>query len=676
MSDYWIPTYPGTEPVLLLAIIKIILEKNLYNKEFLEQWTNWHTYLDELHPAKEPSFENFIVALKEDYGTYTLEYVAEECKIDVSKIEEIAIRIGEAGTKFAYHNWRAASSGNLGGWQTARCLHFIAVLVGAIGTIGGTSPNSWSKFKPKVHANPPKQKQWNELMWPGEYPLSHYEMGFIFPHLLKSGRGKAGVYFSRVFNPVWTHPDGLTWMEVLSDENLVETHVALTPTWNETAYFADYVLPMGHAGERHDITSYATHQGTWIAFRQPVQREALRRQGKEVKYTWEANIGEVWEEDEFWLDLSWNIDKDGKMGIRQYFESIDHPGSKITIGEYYKILFENIPSVVKAAEKMGIDALEFMRRVGAYEVEKYSLGKHLKSIGDSESFEIDEITNQASKDGKIVGINTSNGVVAGFGTPSRKQEIYSTTMKEWGWPEYATPGYIKSHIHWKRMQHKNDICLVPTFRLPALIHSRSSNAKWLAEIHHTNPVWIHPKTARKYGLQEGDLVRITTEIGYFVNRVWLTEGIQPAIIACSHHVGRWRREQDPMNNIWSMNTILMGKDKSKWQIIHKKGITPETSSDPDTDRIWYREGGVHQNATFAVHPDPISGMHSWHQKVRIEKAREGDYYGDIEVDTEKSMQIYYEWLSKTRPGPGPNGLRRPLWLKRPFQPDESMYYVK
>lgn len=268
------------------------------------------------------------------------------------------------------------------------------------------------------------------------------------------------------------------------------------------------------------------------------------------------------------------------------------------------------------------------------------------------------------------------GVVAGFGTPSRKQEIYSTTMKEWGWPEYATPGYIKSHIHWKRMQHKNDICLVPTFRLPALIHSRSSNAKWLAEIHHTNPVWIHPKTARKYGLQEGDLVRITTEIGYFVNRVWLTEGIQPAIIACSHHVGRWRREQDPMNNIWSMNTILMGKDKSKWQIIHKKGITPETSSDPDTDRIWYREGGVHQNATFAVHPDPISGMHSWHQKVRIEKAREGDYYGDIEVDTEKSMQIYYEWLSKTRPGPGPNGLRRPLWLKRPFQPDESMYYVK
>ena len=32
-----------------------------------------------------------------------------------------------------------------------------------------------------------------------------------------------------------------------------------------------------------------------------------------------------------------------------------------------------------------------------------------------------------------------------------------------------------------------------------------------------------------------------------------------------------------------------------------------------------RDGGVHQNITHAVHPDPISGMHCWHQRVRIEK---------------------------------------------------------
>jgi anaerobic selenocysteine-containing dehydrogenase len=35
-------------------------------------------------------------------------------------------------------------------------------------------------------------------------------------------------------------------------ETKVRSARALTPTWNETAFFADYILPMGHSSERHD----------------------------------------------------------------------------------------------------------------------------------------------------------------------------------------------------------------------------------------------------------------------------------------------------------------------------------------------------------------------------------------------------------------------------------------
>jgi len=41
----------------------------------------------------------------------------------------------------------------------------------------------------------------------------------------------------------------------------------LSPTWNETARWADFVLPMGHASERHDLMSQETHAATWIGFR-------------------------------------------------------------------------------------------------------------------------------------------------------------------------------------------------------------------------------------------------------------------------------------------------------------------------------------------------------------------------------------------------------------------------
>jgi hypothetical protein len=85
---------------------------------------------------------------------------------------------------------------------------------------------------------------------------------------------------------------------------------------------------------------------------------------------------------------------------------------------------------------------------------------------------------------------------------------------------------------------------------------------------------------------------------------------------------------------------------------------------------------VNQNLTFPVHPDPVSGMHCWHQQVRIEKAQEGDQYGDVLVDTKRSHEIYKEWLEKTRPAPGPQGLRRPLWFARPVRPAQESYFIK
>ena len=138
----------------------------------------------------------------------------------------------------------------------------------------------------------------------------------------------------------------------MRDESKVGLHIALTPTWNETAYFADYVLPMGHSSERHDLISYETHAGMWIAYRQPVLREYARRQGKELEFTYQANPGEVWEEDEFWIELSWRIDPEGKLGVKEHFLSPYREGEKLTIDEYYRFIFERVPGLPeKAAEE-------------------------------------------------------------------------------------------------------------------------------------------------------------------------------------------------------------------------------------------------------------------------------------------------------------------------------------
>lgn len=678
MSDYWLPTYPGSEAAALLAMAKVILDEGLYNEKFLKEWTNWEYYLQEKYPDEALTFENYILKMREEYAEYTPAFAEQETGVPADRIVEVARLIGDAGERFATHNWRSAASGNLGGWAVSRCLHFLNVLTGSVGTKGGTSPNSWNKFSPKFFDVPPAQRFWNELHFPNEYPLSFFEMSFLLPHFLKEGRGKMDVYFTRVFNPVWTYPDGFSWIEALMDEEKVGLHIAMTPTWNETAFYADYVIPMGHSAERHDLNSYATHSGTWIGFRQPVLREAARRAGKKVEFTYEVNPGEVWEEDEFWIELSWRMDPDGSLGVRKHFESPYRKGAKINIDEYYQYIFEHTKGLPEAARKEELTELEYMKKYGAFEVERHAYQKHLKKLSkeELEGATVEDGSNLIIKQGKTIGVMVNGVPRVGFPTPSRKNEFYSQTMIDWGWKEYAIPTYIKSHIHPEKLdKEKGEYCLVPTFRLPTLVHTRSGNAKWLTEISNRNPIWMHPEDAKRWGFKTGDLVRLNTDIGYFIDKVWVTQGMKPGVIACSHHLGRWRRKQDAGNR-WATNTVSIetdGKGGYKMQTI--SGIKPFDSTDADSKRIFWTDGGVHQNITHAVHPDPISGMHCWHQRVRIERPHPGDQYGDLFVDTKRSHEIYKEWLKMTRPAPGPDGLRRPLWFKRPLRPVEELYYL-
>ncbi len=679
LADHWLPTYPGSEAAVLLAMAKVILDEGLFDRDYLEHWVNWQQWLETEFPGEPASFENFIEKMRAAYAEYTPEFAEQESGVPAATVREVAIEIGKAGSRFATHNWRSAGSGNLGGWAVARCLHFLNVLTGSVGTEGGTSPNDWNKFKPSFFDHPPAQKFWNELHFPKEYPLAFFEMSFLLPHFLKDKRGRMDTYFTRVFNPVWTYPDGFMWMEALSDEEAVGCHIALTPTWSETAYFADYVLPMGLASERHDLNSYETHSGTWIAFRQPVLREVARRQGKNPQFTYEVNPGEVWEEDEFWIQLSWRIDPDGSLGIKKHFESPYRPGECVTVDEYYQYIFEHTKGLPETAAREGLSALEYMRKYGAFVVEKsgYKKNEHLLDEKALEGSSTDAKTGVISKNGKAIGVSVKGKACVGFPTPSRKQEFFSPTMIDWKWPEYRIPAYLKSHIHPDEIDYANgEFPLLPTFRLPVLIHSRSGNAKWLYEIANRNPIWMHPSDAARLGVDTGSLVRVYTEIGYFVDKVWVTEGMKPGVLACSHHLGRWRRPQDAPGNRWATATVQIGTNgQGGWTMKTLRGIEPFRSADKDSARIFWSDGGVHQNITFPVHPDPISGMHCWHQKVRLEKAHETDCYGDIFVDTNKSMEVYRKWLDLARPAPGPNNLRRPLWMKRALRPvDEAFYF--
>jgi len=641
-AHLWIAPWPGTESALLLGVARELLASGRFDAGFVRRWTNWEVFLAERDACGPGTFERFVELLGELYAEFTPAMVAEECRVPGDTVAKLAQEIAAAGSRFSSHLWRNTASGHLGGWQAARSLLLLHVLTGSVGTPGGLNPGSWDKLAPKPSENPPPFARWNEAIWPREYPLAHYEMSFLLPHLLRDQRKRIEVYFTRVYNPVWTNPDGCSWIEMLEDERKIGCHVALTPIWSETAQWADYVLPMGLAPERHDLMSQETHAGTWIGFRQPVLREHARRKGAPAGSTLGANPGQVWEEAEFWIALTHRIDPDGARGIRKYYESKERPGEPVTLDEYYADIFEHgVPGLPEAARAKGLTPLGYMRRYGAFDV----------PYEGQQRYERD-----------------------GFPTPSGKLEFYSPTLAEWGFADQAVPGYVRSQVHWSELDFEaGERALLPTFRLPTLIHTRSGNAKWLQELSHTNPLWVHPQDARALGLANGALARVVTRIGWFVPRVWVTEGIHPGVVACSHHVGRWRLFRQVGGQRIASSQVELERRGTTFLLRQKQGVGPFESADPDTARVFWNESGVNQNLAFPVQPDPASGMHCWHQKVRVEPAHAGDRHGDVFVDTRKSIEVWEEWRALARPAPGPGGLRRPPWLNRPLKPTAEAY---
>jgi anaerobic selenocysteine-containing dehydrogenase len=676
MADWWLAPRPGTEAMMLLGFAHVILHAGLVDWTFVHDWVDWRAY-QRGKGRDDSDFVAFQRDLAADYAFASPQRTAEICGLDAAVVEQVGREIGEAGSRFASHVWRNTAAGNEGGWAVARNLQFVSVLVGAVGTLGGTAGAGTNKFVPKPFSAPRPQDVWSELLYPREWPLAHHELSFLLPHLVKSGRGRIDTYFARVYNPVWTNPDGAMWIEMLADEQAVGCHVMLSPTWNETARWADFVLPMGHATERHDLMSQETHAATWIGFRQPVHRVLAERQGRQVTWTWETNPGEVWEEDEFWIALSWHVDPDGALGIRQHFESPYRPGERVTVTEYYRWIFEHsVPGLPEAAAREGLSPLGYMQRHGCFLVQDRVYQTHAAELQGE--FVVDEARGVVTKDGKLAGVWAGGKARVGFPTPSKKLELFSQTMVDWGWPELAVPVYVHSHVDEAQLDRAGgEMVLVATFRLPTLIHTRSANSKWLTELSNTNPVWLHPTDATRLGVQMGDLVRVTTRIGYYVNAVWVTEGVRPGVIACSHHMGRWTVQGDQVSgNHWQLHDVDLRKvSDTAWLMRRVKPPGSFASADRDSAKVWWSSGGVHQNMTFPVQPDPVSGMHCWHQKVVVTAAAPGDRYGDVFVDTAQSMAVFEQWLAKTRPADeyGPGGLRRPLHLKRVCRPTDAAF---
>ncbi len=80
---------------------------------------------------------------------------------------------------------------------------------------------------------------------------------------------------------------------------------------------------------------------------------------------------------------------------------------------------------------------------------------------------------------------------------------------------------------------------IVTNRSPLHRHNTTRNIGWISEIHSENYLDINTGKARELGIEQGDMVRVSSPHGSVTIRARLTEGIRPDTVCMPHGFGQW-----------------------------------------------------------------------------------------------------------------------------------------
>ena len=149
----------------------------------------------------------------------------------------------------------------------------------------------------------------------------------------------------------------------------------------------------------------------------------------------------------------------------------------------------------------------------------------------------------------------------GFSTPTRKIELYSTIFEKWGFdplPKYTE--IPESPVSTPALAEKYPYILNSGLRTPTFFHSENRMVPWLREIRPDPIVEIHPETATKHNIQEGDWVWIESSRGRAKQRAKLNTGIDPRVIVAEH--GWWYPEIKSSGHGWKTSNINLLTENS------------------------------------------------------------------------------------------------------------------
>lgn len=467
LAEIWLKVRPATDLALALGMINVIINEELYDKEFVEKWVF--------------GFDELRSHIRE----YSPEKVSEITWVPAEQIRKAAEFY--ATNKPACLQWGNAIDHGVNNFQTARALCILRAITGNLEIPGGDV--NWKS--PSVMHGSSSMTLSGELskkIRDRRITTKKQQLPMLFEaspagiiNAIKDGRPyPVRALFVQGSNPLLTYNNAVQVEQSLRMlDFLVVADMFITPT----AALADIILP---------VKSFLECDGINTAlYSIPV---SLMRQ----KVT---SIGNCRSDYEILRDLA------RRLGFGDHFWDTEK------------------------------EALDFALAPAGIKFEEFRKIGFLKAYKQYRSYEKD-----------------------GFGTPSKKVEIYSKQLKEWGFdplPVYHEPLETPQSVNEKVTEYP---LVFTTGKQGCYRHSGGRQIASLRGSHPEPLTTINIETARSLGIREGDHICIETTHGRIEQKATLSTEIDPRVIVIDY--GWWFPESsaESMYNWQKSNVnILIGK---------------------------------------------------------------------------------------------------------------------
>ena len=572
-ADEWVPVRPGKDPILLLAMAKVMIDANTIDEPFLVEFTNSPQLVDAAgiilkdKDGKTPLVWDTVSASARPYvagvkpalkGAYTVEgkpvrtafqvladslqeitpqYAEEIAGIPAATVVRLAqtfakeARIGETieidGQKLRYrpavlYTFRGLSAKEHGvqGWRTGLIVNMLVGNIDAVGglILGGAYARP-QYFDVSVCEYPPKRADLAQSVF---YPYANHHIAQT-PNLTVQDPKAWSLSYApemQIFygsnRPVSIPDSGQQFAGLAKTFNVV-IDVIMT----ETCWYADIVLPdKTYLESWHFAPTRGTPDTGHSAIRQPMTNP----------YNLEYDA----------FTIMWELAK--RLDLRDRFaeecnkswglkEVTFKPGRDYTQREGVEILWaEKTKKEFSVAIEQGFVGSRKNAKakyLGGAEDKFRGPGKPKMKLYADQLIDTYYKVEAIAKKNNLAQIDLARYRIAYSPLPN-KDHAFPTPHRE----ATGYPFYVVTH---KRMYRNQSGFTVNNAILNQALGADAA----------TNYVQINVAAAKELGVRTGDTVTIETRVGKINGTAQVVEGIRPDTIAVSYHYGQWSPGYSP-----------------------------------------------------------------------------------------------------------------------------------